>query len=273
MKKTARAFSLLDVLDEGVEAVAAVAAPFLGLLWLTALPLRLAQAHFVFQVAQLGPEAARHGRYLGELALVQAVLLLPWAWGRAVFVRACRLGLEGQPPGRAALRVGALPFAGFLYVTALVEALAWATAWTVVALPLFVLMGALAAATHPFIEKPGLLDPLRQVFRHGTQALILVGLLVVMVWALLVAGVNLHVLFQAGVWLAGAWPGAEPGRWRALLDVHNPRYWLVLICGAVLAVEPYLLGTVTVYVHKLRARSTGEDLRLWFERLRRAVAA
>jgi len=269
----ARAFGLLDVLDEGVEAVAAVAAPFLGLLWLTALPLRLAQAHFVFQVAQLGGAAARHGNYLAELALLQVVLLLPWAWGRAVFVRACRLGLEGQAPGRAALRVGALPFAGYVYVTALLEALAWATAWTVVAVPLLVLMGALAAATHAFIERPGLLEPLRQVFRHGTQALILVGLLMVMGWALLVAGVNLHFLYQAGVWLAGALPGIEPGRWRALVDIHNPRYWLVLVCGSVLAVEPYLLGAMTVYVHKLRARSTGEDLRLWFERLRRGVAA
>ena len=94
-----------------------------------------------------------------------------------------------------------------------------------------------------------------------------------MVWALLVAVVNLHVLFQAGVWLAGAVPGTDPGRWRALVGASNPRYWLLVLAGAVLAVEPYLLAATTVYVHKVRSRSSGEDLRLWFARLRRSVAA
>jgi hypothetical protein len=271
--RPARTFGLLDVLDEGVEAVAAVGGPFLGLFWLLALPLRLAQAHFLYEAVQLGGEAARHGRYLGELALLQGVLLVPWCWGRAVFVRACRLGLEGQRPGLAALRVGALPFAGLLYLTVLVEALTWATAWTVVALPVCVLLSALAAGAAPFIERPGLLDPLRQLLRHGGRALVLVGLLFVMAWAVIVALVNLHVLFQAGVWLAGAVPGTDPGRWRALLHWRNPRYWLVLLAGALLLVEPYLLGAITVFVHKQRSRSSGEDLRLWLQRLRRSVAA
>ncbi len=273
MSPRRRSFGLAEVLDDAAETVAAVAAPFLGVLWLTSLPLRLAQCHFAARLLELGGEAARHGTYLTELALLQTVLLVPWAWGRAVFVRACRLGLRGQRPGRAALRVGAAPFAGFLYATALVQTLFWATAWTFVTLPALVLMGALAAATHPMIERPGLLEPLRQIFRHGTHAVLLTGLLAVMAWAFLVAAVNLHVLFQAGVWLVGALPGVDPGRWRTLLHPRNPRYVLALVAGSVLALEPYLLAAATVYVHKVRSRSSGEDLRLWFERLRRAVAA
>lgn len=268
-----RSFGLPEVLDEAAETVAAVAAPFLGILWLTSLPLRLAQCHFAARLIELGPAAARHGAYLAELALLQTALLLPWAWGRAAFVRACRLGLRGQRPGTAALRVGAAQFAGYLYVTALVETLTWATAWTFVTVPALALLAALAAATHPLIERPGLLEPLRQIFRHGRHALLLTALMAVMGWALIVAAVNLHVLFQAGVWLAGAFPGLDPGRWRTLLHWRNPRYLLAVAAGAVLALEPFLLAAVTVYVHKVRSRGSGEDLRLWFARLRRAAAA
>jgi len=268
-----RSFTLPEVLDEAVEVVAAVAAPFIGVLWLTSLPLRLAQCHFAARLLELGGEASRHGAYLTELALLQTVLLVPWAWGRAVFVRACRLGLRGLRPGRAALRVGAAPFFGYLYATALIQTLFWATAWMFVTLPALVLLAALAAATHPMIERAGLLEPLRQIFRHGTHAVLLTGLLGVMGWAFLVAAVNLHVLFQAGVWLLGAFPGVDPGRWSALLQPRNARYVLALVAGAVLVLEPFLLAAVTVYVHKVRSRSSGEDLRLWFERLRRAVAA
>lgn len=268
-----RSFGLPEILDEAAETVAAVAAPFLGVLWLTSLPLRLAQCHFAARLVELGGSASQHGAYLAELALLQTVLLVPWAWGRAVFVRACRLGLRGQRAGAAALRVGAAPFAGYLYTTVLIETLSWATAWTFVTVPALVLMAALAAATHPLIERPGLLEPLRQIFRHGTHALLLTALLAVMGWALVVAAVNLHVLFQAGVWLAGAVPGVDPGRWRTLLHWRNARYVLAVGAGAVMALEPFLLAAATVYVHKVRSRSSGEDLRLWFERLRRAAAA
>jgi hypothetical protein len=268
-----RSFRLPEVLDDAADVVAAVAAPFLGVLWLTSLPLRLAQVHFVARLLELGGDAARHGSYLGELALLQTLLLIPWAWGRAVFVRACRLGLRGQAPGRAALRVGAAPFAGYLYVTVLLETVFWATAWTLVTVPALVLLAALAAATHPLIERPGLLEPWRQIVRHGAHAPLLTGLLLVMGWAFVVAAVNLHVLFQAGQWLAGALPGVDAGRWGALLQPRNPRYLLAVLAGSVLALEPYLLAAATVYVHKASSRSSGEDLRLWLERLRRAAAA
>lgn len=267
-----RSFGLPEVLDEAADVVGRVAAPFLGLLWLTAVPLRLMQAHFAARLLELGGQAGTHGAYLTGLAMALAALLVPWAWGRAVFVRACRLGLRGQRPGAAALRVGAAPFAGYLYVTLLFETLFWATAWMFVTVPPLVLLAALAAATHPFIEKPGLWEPLRQVFRHGTHALLLVGLLAVLGWALLVAAVNLHALFQFGVWLSGALPGLDPGRWGRLLAPRHARYVLAVVAGAVLAVEPYLLAAATVYVHKVRSRSSGEDLRVWLERLRRAAA-
>ena len=135
------------------------------------------------------------------------------------------------------------------------------------------MLSGLAAATYPLIERPGLWVPWRQIIRHGQHALLLVGLLVVVGWALLVAAVNPHVLFQAGVWLSGAVPGVDPGEWSTLLSAGNTRYLLVLLAGVVLALEPYFLAASTVYVHKVDSRSSGEDLRLWLERLRREAAA
>jgi hypothetical protein len=99
------------------------------------------------------------------------------------------------------------------------------------------------------------------------------GLLVVVGWALLVAAVNLHVVFQAGVWLSGAVPGVDGGEWSKLLSPGNTRYVLALVAGVVLALEPYFLAASTVYVHKVDSRSSGEDLRLWLDRLRREAAA
>jgi hypothetical protein len=89
----------------------------------------------------------------------------------------------------------------------------------------------------------------------------------------LVAAVNLHVLFRAGLWLSGALPGVDPGEWSTWLQPGNTRYVLAVLAGAVLALEPYLLAAATVYVHKVGSRSSGEDLRLWLDRLRRSVAA
>jgi hypothetical protein len=45
----------------------------------------------------------------------------------------------------------------------------------------------------------------------------------------------------------------------------------VVAAGAWLLVEPWWLASLAVHVHKQRSRATGEDLRLWFERLRRAA--
>lgn len=268
-----RSLSLAEMLDEAAEVVAGVAAPWLGLLWLTALPLRLLQAHFAVRLLELKAQAAQHGAYLTELAFGMGLLLVPWLWGRAVFVRACGFALRGQRAGRAAWKLRPVALAGYVYVALVIELLFWATAWIFVAAPLFVLMGALAAATHPLIEKPGLIEPLRQLARHGKQVLPLIGLMMVLAVAFLMTLANLHVVFQAGLWLSGALPGLDPGRWQRLLSPDNARYLFTLLVGATLALEPYLLAALTVYVHKVRSRESGEDLRLWLERLQRRAAA
>jgi hypothetical protein len=265
--------SVTEVLDDAGDVIPRVAAPFVGVLWLTALPLRLTQAQFVAHLIALKGEAAHFGDALWQLALLAGLAFVLAAWGRAVFVRACGFGLRGSAPGRAAFRLAPVAFASYLYVALLVEAVFYATVWSVVLAPVLALLGALAAATSPLHERASLLGPLRQLFRHGRHAGVLLGLVTLFAIGLLVTFVNLYFAFRFGLWLAGAMPGLDPGTWDTRLRFGNPRFVIMLIAGAVLALEPYWLAAATVYVHKVRARGTGEDLRLWFERLARQEAA
>ena len=265
--------SLSEVLDDAGDVIPRVAAPFVGVLWLTALPLRLAQAQFAAHLLALKGEAAHFGDALGSLALLAGLAFVVATWGRAVFVRACSLALTGRAPGRAAFRLPAAAFVSYLYVALLLEAAFYATAFSVVLVPLVVLLAALAAATFPLHERPSLLAPLRQLFRHGRHAGMLVGLAIAFSIGVLVTFVNLYFAFRFGLWLSGAVPGIDPGPWDARLAFGNPRFLLMLFVGAWLALEPYWLAAATVYVHKVRSRGTGEDLRLWFERLRREEEA
>jgi hypothetical protein len=85
--------------------------------------------------------------------------------------------------------------------------------------------------------------------------------------------INLAFLSFAGLWLARAIPGAELSRWEVLLAPGNPRFVVVLLLGAWLALEPAWLAAWTALVHRARSSETGEDLRLWLARLRSNEAA
>jgi hypothetical protein len=265
--------SLPEVLDEACDVVPRIGAPFVGVLWLTALPLRLAQAQFAAHLLALKGEAAHFGDALSRLALLAGLAFLLATWGRAVFVRACGFGLLGVAPGGAAFRVAPGALASYLYVALLIEAVFYATVWAFVLAPFLALLAALAAATSPLNERPSLTGPLAQLFRHGRHAGVLMGLLVFFFLGLLVMFVNLYFAFRFGLWLAAAVPGLDPGPWDARLSFGNGRFVLMLLTGAQLLLEPYWLAAAAVYVHKSRARGTGEDLRRWFERLRRDEAA
>lgn len=260
-----------EIVDDAGELVSSVAAPWMGLLWLASIPLRLGQAHFTARVLELGDGARQYGDHLRDLALGVAVAFLLSLWGRAVFVRACALRLRGlTEPGVAPLR---LPLAGFLsyvYAALLTEVAFFATCFTGVMAPFFVLVAGLAAATFPQAEGAGLLRPFARIVRQGSQALPLAGLFLVFAAAFVLAAVNLYAVFQLGLWLAGGAFGEAATRWTGLLAFSNPRFRCVVLAGSALVVEPYWLAALVVYLHKLESRTTGEDLRLWFERLRSA---
>jgi hypothetical protein len=261
-------------LDEATELVVKNAAPWLGLLWLTSAGLRLLQAAFAARILELGAAAPQYGDALRLHALLISAALLLCLWGRAVFVRACWLGLRSETAADpVALRVPPGAFVAYAYLALLFETLFYASALTLVAAPLCVLAAGLAAAQLPFVERPGLVEPLRALARSFTQFRALLALQAVLALAFVVAAVNLYFLFQAGLWLAGGVPGLELGAWAQLLSLGNTRFVLVLLAGSSLAVEPFWLAALTVFVHRLRSRESGEDLRLWFLRLRREQAA
>jgi hypothetical protein len=262
-----------ETLDDASELASAVAAPWAGLLWLASAPLRLVQAHFVARLLELGPDARAYGDHLHGLALAAGAALLVSLYGRAVFTRACRLQLRSrETPGREALRIPPAAFAGYVYAALAIEAAFFATLLAFVTAPVLVIVAGLAAATSPELERPGLLRPFAVIAASARHVGPLVGLLAVFTIAALLATVNLFALVEVGLWLAGGVAGLDIVAWQAVLAPGNPRLWLVLFAGGVLLVEPWWLASLVVFAHERRARASGADLRLWFDRLRSAAS-
>jgi hypothetical protein len=263
-----------EVLDDTCEVLSELAAPWMGLFWLTAIPLRLGQAHLAARVSELGEEVGQYGRYLSGLALMVLLLFLLSLWGRAVFVRACLLRLRSRAdPGALPLRLPLAGSLGYLYAALFLEACFFATCASGIAIPFLALVSGLAAATFSEIERPGLLRPFGAIASQGKEALPLLGLLLVFGAAFLLAALNLYFAFEVGLWLCGGVVGLDTARWQGLLSWHNARFIFMVLAGGWLAVEPYWLGSLVVYVHKRKSRTSGEDLRLWFDRLRSAGEA
>jgi hypothetical protein len=244
----------------------------MGVLTLAELPLRLVQAEFLARLILFGSEAFRHRSLLTGLATAAAASLVLAVFGRAVFARACLLYLRsGCDPGGQAWAVGLTPFLTQLYLTLLAEVLFLSLWVTAVVPPLSMVCAALAPAVATQAERPGLWKPLRDLGQSLSGLGTLLGLLMVFAVAFLIGFANLGFAFQAGLWLAGALPGLDLVPWVQRFG-FSTRFLLLLWAGTCLLVQPFWLAAHVVYSHQLRARETGEDLRAWFERLRRDAA-
>ncbi|MCP4660587.1 MAG: hypothetical protein GY856_34740 [bacterium] len=257
------------VLDEAEGLVAAVAAPWVGVLWLSLLPLRLLQVHFVDRVIELGTASASHGLYFSGLSLALGAAAPAATYGRAVFVRACGAELGGGAAGGSAWRVPAAAGWSFLYVSLALETLLLGFAVLVIAWPLIVfvvLFSGLAAAACPFVERPSILAPWRQLLRYSRRPWVPIMVLAVMGLAFLLAALNLGLGLHALLWLGTA-AGIDPAGWSARLGLSNELFVLLVTAGAALLVEPFWLAANVSFVARLRARTSGEDLRLAFAEL------
>jgi hypothetical protein len=262
--------SITSVLDESAEVVA-VAAPWTAVLVLTSLPYRLAQILFVDRVFEAGSEAVRYGNVLGRTANLAIAAFLLSLFGRAVFARACRLAAQrGRTPGREAWRVAPAAFAVYL-LTASTGLLLWFLALpTVVGLLVAVLFSGLAIGTMELNERAGVLDPFRLILRYAKRVAIPIALTLVFLVAFFLALLNVTVAFQAGVWLASALGGFDAPHWDLLFGFGNRRFVLLMIAGAVIAVEPFWVAAQVMFVRKAGAEESGEDLRVWLDELREA---
>jgi hypothetical protein len=259
--------SAVELLDDAGE-LSARAAPLMAVLWLSAMPARFALAYFLVRLVQLGGRAHEHGTYVRTLALVALLLWLPSLWGRQVWVRACRRALEGDgQQGWRALRVPLGELAAAAVAALFVELIFWALAPSLV-VPLALLpVAALAAAASPRAG-PGLFGPLRELFASVGSPVTLFGLMLLSLLALLLAFFNLGLFFQLAAWAASPLLGVEAVAWQRILALHNPVYTALLLAGATLLVEPFWLAAITVHVERVRAASSGEDLRQRFAELR-----
>jgi hypothetical protein len=241
---------------------AAVALPWMGVLWLTALPLRLLEALALDRLIELGAGAERYGRYLGELSLAIGLATLLACYGRAVYARACgERYTSGRTPGWRLLAPPPGPLVSYLYVALVLEVVLLATALSVVAVPVVVTLGGLAAASHPFFERPGLFAPFRALFESCRGVKALVGSAGIFALAFLIAVLNLFFLILLAVELADGVFGGSLAPWRAALGPGNRTLWLLLCAAAWMLVEPFWLAVLSVHVRRLRGRSRGEDLR------------
>jgi len=267
-------FSPIGILDETHGAVGRIAAPWLGVLWLFTAPYRFAQIHFIRELAALGRQAPDYGGYLERLAWILFALFIPAVVGRSIYVRACLLGLQsGTRVGREALRVPPAQLLNSFYAALVVEALFAVTVWTFVMVPFLAAPAGLVYVAATRTQRPGLFRPLFETARLMANLRAMGGVLMTYAVALVIATVNLYMALRGGLWVATTLVGEGVARWEHLLRPIHPLFQLlpgepltILLCviGSMLAVEPFWLASLTVYVHRTRLRQSGEDLRLRF---------
>jgi len=262
--------SITSVLDESADVVA-VAAPWTAVLVLTSLPYRLAQILFVDRIFEAGSEAMRYGNVLGRTANLVTAAFIFSLFGRAVFARACRLATQrGRTPGRETWRVPPAALATYL-VTASTSLLLWFLALpTVIGVLAAVLFSGLAIGTMELNDRVGVRAPFLLIGRYAKRIAIPVALTLVFLVAFLLALLNVTVAFQTGVWLASAVGGFDAPHWNVLFGVQNRRFVLLMIAGAVIAIEPFWIAAQVMFVRKAGAEESGEDLRTWLDELREA---
>ena len=262
--------STTSVLDEAADVVALTATPWAALLILTELPYRFLQVVFIDQLLDLGGEAMHYGTALQSIADLVIVAFVVAVCGRAVYARACRLASQSnRTPGREALRVSMPALACLLVTSSVTELLFYATFITIVAIPAIKIVRGLAIGTYELNDAPGVIAPFKLIARYGRETRIAGALVFVFAVALLVAFANVAGAFSIGVWMAGA-AGRNIARWSQLFSFGNRRFVLMILAGALIAVQPFWIAANVMLVAKAGAEETGEDLRAWFRALRNA---
>jgi len=256
------------VLDETSDVVAIAAAPWAAVLVLTSLPWRFLQILFIEQILELGGNASHYGRALNSTANAATIAFVISLLGRAIYVRAINLAAaSGRRPGTEALRIPLATLASYLFTGALAAALFYIVWFTLIGIPLTIMIGGLSAGTMPLNDRAGIVAPLKRIARFAREAKLLTALLLVFGVALIVAAINLAAAFQIGLWLAHGFGGFDVSRWQILLDGGTRRFTLLLIAGSILAVEPFWIAANVILVRKAGAEESGEELRLWFREL------
>jgi hypothetical protein len=262
--------STTSVLDEAADAVR-IALPWTALLLIAVLPWRFLQIVFVDRLLDLGSDATRYGTYLRSAATMAMIAFLVSRWGRLVYARAIRLvHSSGENPGRETLRVPPAVFANYIFIATFTELLSNMTAITFVAPPLCTMLSGSAIETAELNTTASIIEPFRNIARMAKESKIVVSLMLVFVCALAVAFINVAAAFALGYWLASGTGWFDAQRWAPFFSFNNRRFVLAAIGCALLTLEPFWIAAHVMLVRKAGAAQSGEDLRAWFEELRRA---
>lgn len=263
--------STTSVLDEAADSVRTAAAPWLAVLILTSIPYRFAQVVFVERLLQLGGDASHYVNYLQSIATMTMVAFIVSRWGRLVFARAVRLaGESGATPKRETLRIPFATFLNYLYVCAFAEVANLMLLIICITPALFTVFNGLAIGSAEMNDHPSLVAPFKRIGKYTKDIRIATAVMLVFGCAFIVAALNVAAAFAFGLWLAGSIGGWDAHRWALLISFENRRFLLVVIAGAVIALEPFWIAAYVTLVRKAGAVETGDDLRAWFEELRNA---
>lgn len=263
--------STTSVVDEAAEVVSATATPWVAVLIATSLPYRFLQALFLDQLIEVGGKASHYGNLLGATANMLVATTVVALWGRAVYARACRLAMaRGGTPGREAWRVPPAALASYILTASAAMLIGYVSLFTIIGFIVAVIFAGMAVGTIELNEKVSLRAPFGHILRATKTVRVPVALVFVFFCAMFVALMNLMAAFAIGAWLAGAIGGFDAPRWQALFSPSNRRFVLMLFAGAVLIVEPFWIAASVVFVRKVGAEESGDDLRAWFEELQRA---
>jgi len=271
--------SAFEVLNDATETVARTATPWLGVLWLASLPAHFLLVYFYYQVFGMGQKAGQYGSYLFGLAALSMAAWVVLLLGRLVYVRACFMAQQStRSPGLEPLRLRSGETLGFLYTALLIEVGFHGLFLAFIFIPFFLVLGGLAAATAYGQEKATLLQPFKTFQRAAAYPRILLVNLLFLCGACAITWVNLYYALRLAVELAASLNSGDAVLWMHLLR-PRPGFELLpaeslpsllLLAGATLAIEPIWLAANVVYIHKLRARDTGDDLRQWHRSIRHA---
>jgi hypothetical protein len=261
--------SVTSVLDESTEVVAMTAAPWASILVITAIPYRFLQALFFDQLLEVRGAASQYGNLLGGTANLIVISVVLALWGRSVYARVIQLAyVRGQVPGKEAWRVRPASLVSYVLTSSVALILGYIGTFTCIGTILAMMFAGAAIGTMELNERVSLIEPFRLSFRFA-RGLLLFALVFVFFCAFVVAFVNLAAAFSLIVWAASAIGGFDAPRWQVLFSGENRRYLLMLVAGALVAVEPFWVAAHVVLVRKAGAEERGDDLRAWFDTLRR----
>ncbi len=264
--------STTSVLDEAADVVAVTAAPWAGLLLATSLPYRFLQALFLDQLIEIGGGASRYGNLLGATANVTVATMVVAFWGRTVFARACRLAMaRGNAPGRETWRVPAPALASYILTASAATLIGYVSLFTIFGFVAAVMFAGVAIGTFELNDRVSLTRPFALIGRYSKRIGILLVLLFVFFCAMFVALMNIAAAFSIGTWLVTAIGGFDAPGWPLLFGAGNRRFWLMLFAGSISVVEPFWIAAHVIYVRKAGAEESGDDLKAWFEELRRTA--